>query len=439
MKKILTFIILTFLLTLNASAKEIKTYENRETNIMLDVARRYYTVDEIKSVIDALSQNKNSSIQLHFTDDENVGIECTYLDQTKENAEVNNGVYTNPVTGKNFLTYDQVTELMNYAKDKNVEFIPEIDVPAHMNGFFTLAINRFGYDFVRNPYDWSNQSNSGIAWGSGSEIGNLDLMSPNAIPFLYNILDEYTEFFKELNYFHFGFDEYTFRGELKVQYINEIADYLINKGFTPRMWNDAITKDNISSINNNIEITFWGYKEEDMNSSIYATVKDFQSSNFKILITNKYYLFFVPSLTNTDSYSLNFTLDKIDSDWDLSKWNYNFDSSIDSFDNILGGMICTWGEDSNGVSSSLIINHTINMYNKMFNKVEKIEHIVTVPDDEENNAVSENTSSHSEEVINNPQTNDNIIIYVILSLISLMIIFIKFNNKKVLKNKSYML
>ena len=39
-------------------------------------------------------------------------------------------------------------ELFEYAKSKNVEFIPEIDVPAHMTGSFTLARLKFGDEFV---------------------------------------------------------------------------------------------------------------------------------------------------------------------------------------------------------------------------------------------------------------------------------------------------
>ena len=140
-----------------------------ESAIMLDVARRYYPVSEIKQYIDALSAHQHSSIQMHFTDDENVGIECTYLDQTAENATVENGVYTNPATGRSFLTYAQVRELMDYADSKGVTFVPEIEMPAHMKGFFDLAEIKFGYDAVRSH-------ENGFAWGTGDEIGNIDIV-----------------------------------------------------------------------------------------------------------------------------------------------------------------------------------------------------------------------------------------------------------------------
>ena len=342
---------------------------NPENTIMLDVARRYYTVDEIKEYIDILSTNKNSALQLHLTDDENVGIECTYLDQTAANATVSNGIYTNPVTGKKFLTYSQMDTIKAYAKTKNVEIIPEIDVPAHMNGFFTLAIEKFGESYVRAPYDWDTPSNSGIAWGSGDEAGNIDLALPQAKTFIKNLYDEYTNYFKDCKIFHVGFDEYPFRPELKIDFANEMYTYLNNKKFIMRMWSDPITKTNMSDLNNNIEITYWGWKEADITETNYATVPDLQNAGFKLLITNKYYLFFVPSPSSTTEEALEFSINKVKNGWTVEKWNYNFDSSLNTYDNILGGEICVWGEDSDGIDGELIVNHTENLYKEMIKKL----------------------------------------------------------------------
>ena len=345
--------------------------KNYESIIMLDVARRYYTVDEIKQYVDILSVNKNSTLQIHFTDDENVGIESVYLDQTVSNATYANGIYTNPNTNKNFLSFEQVKEIITYAKSKNVRIIPEIDVPAHMNGFFTLAELKFGTEYVRAPYNWDDNSKSGLAPGKGAEIGNIDLMAPNAKPFIKNIYDEYTTFFKEqgCEYFSIGFDEYSYRPELKKDYINELYMYLNEKGLKVRMWSDSIIKENMKEINNKIEIMYWFRTEDDAKNDTYASIPELQKLGFKIINANSYYLFFVPSSTSITEESLNKTVNDIKNIWTLEKWKHNLDSKLESKDNILGAMITIWGEDSLGISNDVILKQTKAMYNEMYSKL----------------------------------------------------------------------
>ena len=333
-----------------------------ESAIMLDVARRYYPVSEIKQYIDALSAHKHSSIQLHFTDDENVGIECTYLDQTAENASVENGVYTNPATGRKFLTYAQVRELMDYADNKGVTFVPEIEMPAHMKGFFDLAEIKFGHDAVRSH-------ENGFAWGTGDEIGNIDIVRQQGKNFIYALYDEYTAFFSDRGYFHMGFDEYTFRIDEKIAFANEMYQYLANKGFKVRMWSDAVTKANIDQLNNKIEVIYWGWWA-DVNEYGYATVPDFQQRGFKMLITNRFYLFFVPSLENMTAENNARTLRDIRDTWEIESWNYTFPSTLENHDGINGGIVCIWGENSAGVSDAAIREQGIAMYNAMFPKLD---------------------------------------------------------------------
>ncbi len=69
-------------------AKQIVIEENSESTIMLDVARRYYPMSEIKQYIDALSVNANSSIQMHFTE---IGedICCCFLARYNHNVLYN--------------------------------------------------------------------------------------------------------------------------------------------------------------------------------------------------------------------------------------------------------------------------------------------------------------------------------------------------------------
>ena len=236
-----------------------------------------------------------------------------------------------------------------------------------MNGFFELAINKYGEDYVRldNREDYSIR---GIAPGTGDEKGNIDLMVPRAKEFIKNIYDEYTEFFKAqgCKYFHIGFDEYTYRPELKKDYINELYNYLSKKDFIVRMWSDALTKENISEINKNIEVMYWSYRD----GAEYATVPDLQERGFKVVIGNPYYLFFVPSTDSITEESLNYAINNIKENWSLEQWQYKENSSLASKTNIIGAIISVWGEDSESISSEVIYNQVEKLFNAMNSKLE---------------------------------------------------------------------
>ncbi len=367
---------------MNCVARQVVIETHMENAIMVDVARRYYPVDELKQYIDALAEYDNGTLQIHFTDDENVGIECDFLDQTVDNATLTDGVYYNNANGKPFLSYAQVSDLMSYAAEREVRIVPEIDMPAHMKGFFDLARLKFGDDYVLRRYSYDDIEHSGIGWQGGDEAGNLDIYLPQGKQFAYSLLDEYTGFFSGLEYFHIGFDEYTLRPELKVEFANELYDYVSSKGFKVRMWSDAITKANVGDFNNNFEITYWGWKQADITETNYATVPDLQNAGFKVLITNKYYLFFVPTITNTTDEVLADRISRIENNWDLTEWNYNFGGTLENRDDILGAMVCNWGEESDGVPTNLITSHTIDMYRAMFPKVDVYRETIDIPDEE---------------------------------------------------------
>ena len=382
-------------------ARQVVVEENSESMIMLDVARRYYPVDEIKQYIDTLAIHENSTLQLHFTDDENVGIECTYLDQTKANATVSGNIYTNPVTNKPFLTYEQVTDLMNYADSKKVRLVPEIDIPAHMTGFINLAEQKFGYDYVHN-------STTGIAWKQDTDPGNVDFLHKNGHDFIMALYDEYTEFFTSREYINIGFDEYTLRNDEKIAFANEMYDYLANKGYKVRMWSDAVTSANINSLNNNIEIIYWGWWDDAVAYG-YATVPEFQEAGFKIIVTNRWYLFLVPSVANMTPENNAHTIRDIEENWELESWNYNFPSTLNNHDNILGGAICIWGENSAGVTDQAIREQGTEMYEAMFKKLDIHQRIIDTPDEEETS---------------NPQTEDTIKYYIISGVACAVVLII---------------
>jgi len=96
---------------------------------MLDVARHFFSPDEVKSYIDQMSLYKINTLHLHLADDQGWRIEikswprlATYGGST----EVGGGP-------GGYYTQDQYRDLVAYAATRGITVIPEIDLPGHTN------------------------------------------------------------------------------------------------------------------------------------------------------------------------------------------------------------------------------------------------------------------------------------------------------------------
>ena len=103
---------------------------------MLDVCRHIFTVEQVKTFIDMLSLHKINYFHWHLTDYPAWRIECKIFPQ------LNDAQYQRPGRdcGK-FYTYDEIRELIGYAKERGITIIPEIDMPGH-SAYFN---NTFGF------------------------------------------------------------------------------------------------------------------------------------------------------------------------------------------------------------------------------------------------------------------------------------------------------
>ncbi|WP_173142111.1 beta-N-acetylhexosaminidase [Kibdelosporangium persicum] len=96
---------------------------------MLDVARHFFGVDEVKRYIDQIAQYKINRLHLHLSDDQGWRIEIPgwpRLTSHGGSTEVGGGP-------GGFYTRSQYLELVAYAKARYITVIPEIDMPGHTN------------------------------------------------------------------------------------------------------------------------------------------------------------------------------------------------------------------------------------------------------------------------------------------------------------------
>ncbi|MCH5232315.1 MAG: beta-N-acetylhexosaminidase [Muribaculaceae bacterium] len=91
--------------------------------LMLDPARHFLSVDEVKHFIDQMAKYKFNVLQLHLTDDQGWRI---HLDKHPE------------LSSEKHYTRKDIQEIIDYAAQNYIEVVPEIDVPGHTSAFLAV-------------------------------------------------------------------------------------------------------------------------------------------------------------------------------------------------------------------------------------------------------------------------------------------------------------
>lgn len=96
---------------------------------MLDVARHFFTVKDVKRYIDLLAFYKINKLHLHLSDDQGWRIE---IKSWQNLTKVGSSTAVNGDSG-GFYTQEDYKEIVKYAEEKFITIIPEIDLPGHTN------------------------------------------------------------------------------------------------------------------------------------------------------------------------------------------------------------------------------------------------------------------------------------------------------------------
>ncbi|GGK20748.1 beta-hexosaminidase [Yeosuana aromativorans] len=178
--------------------------------LMLDLSRHFFNSDYIRKTIDRLSMLKMNVLHLHLVDDQGWRIEIKKypkltdvgawrVDQENKpwNARSTNSPCEKGTYG-GYLTQDQLKELVKYAQLKNVEIIPEIEMPAHVSSAVAA-------------YPELSCFNKSIGVPSGGVWPITDIYcagKDSTFKFLEDVLDEVMTIFPS-KYIHIGGDEAT--------------------------------------------------------------------------------------------------------------------------------------------------------------------------------------------------------------------------------------
>ncbi|MDX9782385.1 MAG: family 20 glycosylhydrolase [Bacteroidales bacterium] len=169
--------------------------------MMLDVSRTFFDAGTVKRYIEWLSYHKINTLHWHLTDDNGWRVEIKkYPLLTERGAWRGDGEALAPSFGSGkgryggFYTQDEIKEIVKFAADRNIEIVPEIDLPGHSKAV-TATYPNVGCDHSDNSL--SVQGEGQNVWCVGKE-DNYKMLD--------NIIKELSKLFPG-KYIHIGGDE----------------------------------------------------------------------------------------------------------------------------------------------------------------------------------------------------------------------------------------
>jgi hexosaminidase len=129
---------------------------------MLDVARHFFSVDDVKKYIDDIALLKINHLHLHLTDDQGWRIQITKWPLlTERGAQTSVGG-----DGGGFYTQQDYREIVAYAESRFVTIVPEIDMPGHTNAALHAYPELTGDGVAPDAYEGTEVGFSSLCIGS---------------------------------------------------------------------------------------------------------------------------------------------------------------------------------------------------------------------------------------------------------------------------------
>lgn len=236
----------------------------------IDVARHMFTMDFLKKITNCLSFYKINKLQIHLTDDQGWRIEikkypelatqggwrefdeydnsCNELAKSDTDYTIDTRFIRNNNEYGGYYTQEEMASLIDYATERGIEVIPEIDMPGH----FSSAIKVYPELSCTGAAGWGEEFSYPVCAGKTENYS-----------FFQDILDEMIALFPG-NYVHIGGDEVekdnwktcercqqliadenlASLDELQNYFLKQMADHAKNQGKKVMAWDDAFSTTN---------------------------------------------------------------------------------------------------------------------------------------------------------------------------------------------------
>ena len=264
--------------------------------VSIDAGRKYFSPEQLKEIIDKAKHYGYTDLHLLVGNDglrfmlDDMSITANgknyASDDVKRAIEKGTNDYYNDPNG-NHLTENQMTDLINYAKDKGIGLIPTVNSPGHMDAILN-AMKELG---IQNP---------NFSYFGKESARTVDLDNEQAVAFTKALIDKYAAYFaKKTEIFNIGLDEYAndatnakgwtvlqTKGKYSkfITYANDLAHIVKSHGLKPMAFNDGIyynSDTSFGTFDKDIIVSMWtgGWGGYDVASSKLLVEKGHQILN----------------------------------------------------------------------------------------------------------------------------------------------------------------
>jgi hexosaminidase len=304
--------------------------------MMVDVGRNWHPFEYLIKYVDLCYQTKATHLQIHFAENESVTLNFNCL----KNLATDGRTYSRT----------QIKMLNEYAKERGIIIIPEVDLPGHTQHFCDKHPEIFG------------------------TLGVLPA-SEDVFAVLKEFYGELLEMFPDSPLIHIGGDEaaidrwvncektkaymqkmgYENFDETYAEYIATVTNMILDMGRTPIVW-EGFKKEYNDRISKKVLVMVW--------ECAYQMPEDLIASGFDIINTSWIPLYVLPQPDYMPHLPRWWSVEEVDA-WRPWKWKHFLPVSkatpngydIERNDEkIIGGMLCAWGDRLKGFNKGDLID-----------------------------------------------------------------------------------
>lgn len=241
--------------------------------VHLDVGRKYFSVDQIKDIIDTMAESNYNALELavgndglrFLLNDMSVTVGETTYDSAKVTEGIKQGNIAYSHAGE--LSQSDMDTIIQYANEKGIEIIPLLNTPGHMDAIVD-AMEHVGIQDA--------------AYGEAYQTSarTLNIMNETAVGFTQQLVKKYVDYFNNAGctIFNMGCDEFANdiyanengmgfgalqrKGQYDeyITYVNQLAQIVKEGGMTPMAFNDGFYYGGVTdqgTFDSSIMIAYW--------------------------------------------------------------------------------------------------------------------------------------------------------------------------------------